>query len=43
MGGKKPSGSITLTQNQTYDVTNYASAVVNVPIPSFPETDITTH
>lgn len=26
-----PSGSITLTQNGTYDVTNYAEAIVDVP------------
>lgn len=29
--GITPSGSITLTQNGTYDVTNYAEAVVDVP------------
>ena len=29
--GIKPTGSINCTENKTYDVTNYASAVVNVP------------
>lgn len=30
----KPTGSKNITTNGTYDVTNYASAVVNVPVPS---------
>lgn len=29
--GSSPSGSITLTENGTFDVTNYAEAVVDVP------------
>ena len=29
----KPTGSITITENGTHDVTNYAEAVVNVPVP----------
>lgn len=29
---KTPSGSITITKNGTHDVTNFASAIVNVPI-----------
>lgn len=33
-GGKKPSGSITIRSNNTYDVTDYATAVVNVPAPT---------
>lgn len=30
-GGKKPTGTINITTNGTHDVTNYASADVNVP------------
>lgn len=30
----KPSGSYTVTSNGTYDITNYASVVVNVPNPT---------
>ena len=30
----KPSGSLSISSNNTYDVTNYASAVVSVPNPS---------
>lgn len=29
----KPSGTVTVTENGTVDVTNYASAQVNVPVP----------
>lgn len=35
-GGVTPTGTINISENNTYDVTNYASAVVNVP-----ETDLT--
>ena len=35
-GGVTPTGTINISENDTYDVTNYASAVVNVP-----ETDLT--
>lgn len=31
LGSGEPSGSITLTENGTYDVTSYAEAVVDVP------------
>lgn len=33
-GGITPTGSLSITENDTYDVTQYASAVVNVPNPS---------
>lgn len=32
--GITPTGELSITTNKTYDVTNYASAKVNVPIPS---------
>lgn len=34
--GSAPSGSITLTENGTYDVTSYAEAVVDVPAEQLP-------
>lgn len=34
--GSAPSGSITLTENGTFDVTNYAEAVVDVPMEVVP-------
>lgn len=33
----KPSGSVTITENKTVDVTEKAEVVVNVPIPEIPE------
>lgn len=33
-GGITPTGSLSITSNDTYDVTQYAEAVVDVPNPS---------
>lgn len=33
-GANEPTGSINITSNGTYDVKNYASAIVNVPTPT---------
>ena len=35
-GGTTPTGSISITSNGTHDVTNYASADVNVPVGAMP-------
>lgn len=37
-GGITPSGTKQIVENGTYDVTNYATAEVNVPQPEMPET-----
>lgn len=34
-GSERPSGVIEIAENGTHDVTNYAEAVVNVPIPEY--------
>lgn len=39
--GVTPTGELNITSNNTYDVTNYASAVVNVPNPSTGNLSIT--
>lgn len=36
LSGSAPSGSITLSENGTYDVTSYAEAVVDVPAQTLP-------